>query len=155
VRVELRGLDAVITGLGKVEKDLIAKVDKELQGAALRVVGMAKMRLQPHSGDGKEITDDIVSVRQTINFTFDPVKHSVMIFAGNVSNDPIAAYLEFGTGKYAAKYVKGLPAAFVKLALTFYKNGKGTLREHPFLIPAFLQEGKRLQERLSKVKIGW
>jgi hypothetical protein len=156
MKFELIGTDKLRMSFDRVKKSHRKRVSEALQGAALRTVAVAKSRLQPHGEDGKEVTDDIVSVRQTINHTFDPVNLEATIYAGNSGSDHIAAYLEFGTGVHAARYVPTLGSAdFTKLAMSFYKNGKGTLREHPFLIPAYMQEGKRLSEKLKNLKVSW
>lgn len=139
----------------KSQKDLVKKANDLISGAALRTVGIAKMRLQPHPEDSRELSVDIAAVRQSINFLHDRKTLSSSVFAGNVTGDHLAAYLEFGTGVYAARYVRSLPPGFRALAMTFYVNGRGRLKEHPYLIPAYLQEGKRLSERLKGLKISW
>lgn len=152
-----------IVGIGELKRKLASvqrkhekRVDAALQGAGLKTVAVAKDLLQPYGEDGKDVTDDIVSVRQSINFTYDPVKKEVIVYAGNTGDDHMAAYLEFGTGKFAARYISSLNSPdWAKLAMQFYKNGKGTLREHPFLIPAYNQEGKKLLDKLKAIKISW
>src|ERR1043165_8839241 len=47
-----------------------------------------------------------------------------------------AAYVEFGTGVFAAAYVPSLPAPLQEYAKTFFVNGKGRVPARPFLIPA-------------------
>lgn len=64
-----------------------------------------------------------------------------------------AAYIEFGTGPYAAKYVSILPKQWQELAMTFYVNGKGRLPAHPFLYPAFNTAKDELIKNLNKIKI--
>lgn len=155
MKVELVGVKGLITAINKVEKGVHKNLADGIQGAALRTVAVAKSRLQPSGSDGREMAVEIAAVRQSINHTFDPAKMEASVFAGNTSDDHMAAYLEFGTGKHAARYVRTLPKAFQILAIKFYKNGKGTLREHPFLIPAYIQEGNRFFEKLKNKKIGW
>jgi hypothetical protein len=150
--IDTRG---VIKALEKVKRGLEAQVNKEIAGAAMRATTKAKMRLQPESWDSKKTVREITAVRQSINYNVDTSEHSAQIFAGNVSGDNIAAYLEFGTGPYAARYVPKLKPEFQALARTFYVNGKGRLSEHPFLIPAFESEGVRLVERLKNLKVSW
>ena len=48
-----------------------------------------------------------------------------------------AAYLEFGTGKYAANYVPSIDEEWQKLAQQFYKNGLGKTIERPYLYPSY------------------
>lgn len=145
----------VISALEKLKKNLAKELNKELAGAALRTTTKAKMRLQPESHDSRKTVKEITAVRQSINYNIDTTNHTAQVFAGNVSKDNIAAYLEFGTGLYAARYVPKLDAEYQKLAMTFYVNGKGRLSEHPFLIPAFEEEKVRLVERLKGLKAGW
>lgn len=56
--------------------------------------------------------------------------------SGIMRNMPV--YLEFGTGLYAANYVRTLPEDWQKAALRYYINGKGTTKTHPYLQPAWV-----------------
>ena len=47
-----------------------------------------------------------------------------------------AAYVEFGTGQYAANYVPSLEPEWQILARSFYVNGKGRMPAQPYLHPA-------------------
>ncbi len=155
MKIRLEGKSQVIAALHKVEKNLHSQASKLIAGAALRTVAIAKSRLQPLPGDSRELATDIAAVRQSINFTHDATNLSAKVFAGNVTGEHLAAYLEFGTGKYAARYVNTLPAPYPALAMTFFVNGRGWTREHPFLIPAYRQESGRLIEKLKGLKVGW
>ena len=155
MKIELKGIDAVISSFNKVDKKFSGQVDKLIMGAGLRTVAIAKSRLQPLPGDDKNLSTDIGAVRQSINSTYDPSTKTGGVFAGNVQGDHMAAYLEFGTGRYAAKYVSTLPEPFQKLAMRFYVNGKGRMLEHPYLIPSYLQEGERLKDKLKNLKVSW
>lgn len=150
------GIGKLRTSFDRVDKSYTKRVDNLLQGAGLRTVAVAKSRLQPNSHDGKVVAVEISAVRQSINHKYDPAKMEVMVYAGNTGNDHMAAYLEFGTGEYAARYVPSLNSPYwAKLAMQFYKNGKGTLREHPFFISAYIQERKILVDKLTKLKVSW
>lgn len=46
---------------------------------------------------------------------------------------PLGAYIEFGTGAFVE-----VSDEWKAMAFTFYKNGKGTLRAHPYLYPSFV-----------------
>lgn len=48
-----------------------------------------------------------------------------------------AAYLEFGTGDYAATYVKSIEPEWEKLAAQFIKTGNGKIKERPYLYPSY------------------
>ncbi len=152
MKIDVGGVEAFVATLNNFDKDLIDQANKEVLGAALRTVALAKQRLQPLPGDDAELTADIAAVRSSINHTHDKEKISSSVFAGNTQKDHFAAYLEFGTGDHAAKYVKTIPFEYEALAWQFFVNGKGTMKEHPFLIPTYIQEGKRLVERLKGLK---
>lgn len=48
-----------------------------------------------------------------------------------------AAYVEFGTGPYAAEYLQKLGKEWQEYARQFYVNGEGRTPAQPFLYPAF------------------
>lgn len=58
-----------------------------------------------------------------------------------VNNVPIGAYVEFGTGAYV-----DVPAEWSDMAWEFYINGRGYLRPHPYLYPAYTR-GKAQYEK--------
>lgn len=155
MKIKLEGVGKLNTALSKVENKLHNQASKLIAGAALRTDAVAKERLKPLPGDSGKLVADISAVRQSINFKHDAKTLSAMVFAGNVTGENLAAYLEFGTGKYAAKYVGTLPAPYPALAMQFFVNGKGWTRAHPFLIPAYRQESGRLADKLKGLKIGW
>lgn len=64
-----------------------------------------------------------------------------------------AAYVEFGTGRFAAAHVPTLPKEWQDLALTFFVNGKGTLPAHPFLYPAVNVASDLLLKELKEIKV--
>lgn len=152
MNITVGGIEAFNATLNRFDKEMLDLANKEVLTAALRTVGLAKQRLQPLPDDSPEETADIAAVRASINHEHDPENVTATVFAGNTGKDPIAAYLEFGTGEYAAKYVKTIPFEYEALAWQFFVNGKGTMKEHPFLIPTYLQEGKRFVERLKGLR---
>lgn len=141
--------------LNKVQKKFQADASKLIAGAAMRTVTIAKSRLQPLAGDDREMAFEIGGVRQSINFTFDKKTLSAAVFAGNTGDDHMAAYLEFGTGKFAAAHLASEDPWVRKLAMVFYVNGKGWLRAHPYFIGTYKQEGQRLSEKLKNLKVAW
>ena len=52
-------------------------------------------------------------------------------------NSNLAAYIEFGTGRFAASYLAGQAEEVSKEAIKFYVDGTGTLQASPYLFPAF------------------
>lgn len=95
-----------------------------------------------------------VEIEKTINGVFINGKWDFS-YTVNVMGPPdvpqMAAYLEFGTGVFAANYVKRLPPEWQNIALSFWVNGKGTLKSHPYLYPAFSQQGPKLIDEARKI----
>lgn len=155
MKIEFVGAGKVKAAMDKVKRDLRNDANKLIAGAALRTETVAKQRLQPHGTDSREQAFEIAAVRQSINHSHDAANMTATVYAGNVKGDHLAAYYEFGTGKYAAVYVPSLPPGWQSLARTFYKTGDGRLKEHPYLYPAWKQEGQRLSEKLKNLKVSW
>jgi HK97 gp10 family phage protein len=155
MKIEFIGAGKVRAAMEKVKRQIRNDANKLVAGAAMRTATVAKQRLQPHSGDSREQAFEIAAIRQSINYSHNANALEATVYAGNVTGDHLAAYYEFGTGKHAATYVPGLPPGWQALARTFYVNGKGTLKEHPYLYPAWKQEGQRLSEKLKNLKVSW
>lgn len=73
-----------------------------------------------------------------------------------LGGDELSAYVEFGTGEYAAAYVASLPKEAQEEARKFFVNGKGKGRPQPFFFPTiFANQEKLLQlidEELQKLE---
>jgi len=67
------------------------------------------------------------------------------------ANARYAAYVEFGTGKYAKRYVNGLEEYWRILAKKYYKNGKGKTDKHPFFYPAVMETLPTIYRRIKAV----
>lgn len=65
-------------------------------------------------------------------------------------NVDYAAYMEFGTGPYAAKYVTSLEPEWQSLAQQFKGNGEGRIPAHPFLYPAITRNYPLIAEKLAE-----
>ena len=68
----------------------------------------------------------------------------IVAFGGNAA--PYAPYVEFGTGSGV-----NVPQGFSDYAMQFYVNGKGTMKEQPFLIPAYLKYKKVFLSDMRKI----
>lgn len=64
---------------------------------------------------------------------------------------PYAAYVEFGTGQFAADYVTGLPAELQEYAMQFFVSGKGRLPARPFLFPAYFKHLEILKKNIELI----
>lgn len=69
----------------------------------------------------------------------------------------LAAFIEFGCGISAAGYVPTLSPDFQAMAMKFYRNGKGTLIKHPYMLPAWFQYQPtivpKIKEALENIKL--
>lgn len=72
-----------------------------------------------------------------------------------VTDNEIAAYIEFGTGGYAASYLGSQPQEVKDEAIKFFVNGEGTMPARPYLFPAYYKHREALirtiQERLDRI----
>ncbi len=74
-----------------------------------------------------------------------------LIEASSGANAPIAAYVNFGTGTFAAQYLAGLPSDIQALARQYYVTGQGRLPANPYLTNPYLRERKKFTENLKKI----
>lgn len=155
MRIKLDGVKSLVSALNRVEKKMKKQANGLVVRAAMRTASKAELDLQPHATDSRELAFEIGAVRQSITFIHDASSISAKVTAGNVAEDHLAAYLEFGTGVHAARHVPSLPAPFPQLAMQFFVNGRGQMKEHPFLIHNYLKEGERLKDKLKGLKVSW
>jgi|GEM_PF-3271683 len=115
--MNIRGIDAEIRKLQQLE----AKV-KEAQRVGEKKVAekIASQAIAAAPGSlGSHISVSQTTENTTIN-----------------GGDDFSAYVEFGTGEFAAAYLANVPAEQVEEARKFFKNGKGRTPAHPFFFPA-------------------
>lgn len=155
MKLEIIGMSKVLGAIDKFQRNIHEDISHEIEGTAQRTVNSAKARLSPFGSEGEELVDQINKVRSSIDYKVEPQRLEAEVHAGGINPENMAAYLEFGTGKRAASYVPSLDPKYQALAMTFFVNGKGTLRTHRFLIPAYEQEKKRAVNRLKNLKVGW
>ena len=74
-----------------------------------------------------------------------------LISAGFTANDKLAAYIEFGTGDYAAYFLSSNPQYIKDLARQYYVNGQGRLPSMPYITPAYIRERKKFLENVKKI----
>lgn len=69
-------------------------------------------------------------------------------YAVRVGEQPMSAYVEFGTGSFVE-----IPKGWEKIAWHYYVNGKGFMYPHPYLYPAYYigrrQYKKNLKDSLN------
>ena len=135
LKIDMKGLDKTLAKLDM--KKFNERVEDEIHGFGLDVERDAKLLCPVDEGLLKG------SIFQ------DPKEMSVVV---GVRAD-YAAYVEFGTGRFAAAEVAKLPPEWQEYARTYYVNGKGRLPAQPFFYPAYeenrLQLIKNLKELLN------
>lgn len=135
ITIDTKGLEAKID---KKKKDIAVTISNELNRFAILAVNDSKMYARSNVDEG--------NLWNKISFnpsTPETLKVSVVVAAF------YAAYIEFGTGIYAAAYVPTLPQKWQEYARTFYVSGKGRTHEHPFLFPAIEINIEKLKDRLK------
>jgi hypothetical protein len=63
----------------------------------------------------------------------------------------IAAYIEFGTGAFAASYTSTLPKEWDEYAYLFKTNFDGKTKESPFLYRSYETEVRRLNNQIKEL----
>lgn len=72
---------------------------------------------------------------------------------GVESDEWIWAWLEFGTGEFAAEYLASMEPEVKEMARQFYVNGLGKLKTTPYLIPAYMAERVNFVNGLRRILI--
>ena len=67
------------------------------------------------------------------------------------SNVNYAAYVEFGTGKYAATYVPTLEPEFQRFALTYKTSNPGNLISSPYLYPSIIIGQQNILKNINQI----
>lgn len=136
----VKGLAEVTARLTKMGSDIQQFVKDETEAVGRDIETDAKINASSIQGAPPELKQRISSqsfangygARVTQNFL------------------PMGAYIEFGTGAFVR-----VDPEWKDMAWTFYKNGKGTLRPHPYLYPAFVLNREKylaiLRKKLDQV----
>lgn len=126
--------------LNEMTEEVKQIIDNELYAFGLDTVAMAKNLAPVDEG----------TLRNLITFDkLPPPALGVEI----ISAASYSAYVEYGTGKFAAAYVPTLPIELQEYARTFFVNGLGRIPARPFIWPAIEKGRKDLIDRL-KAQIG-
>lgn len=116
MQLEVKGLDTLIKKFDKLAKDAKVEVQAELNDWADTTAQNAKSLVSANSSDEGMLL-------RSINPNYGNGFASVTVSA------KYAAYVEFGTRKYAAAYVSSLPADWQTYAATFKGKSGGTFKE--------------------------
>ena len=126
-------------------KDIIEEETLAIQREAIQNAPAAGDSLSTTYGTQKINT----GINQFIGASISPTGLSGEVFI-EASASELAAFIEFGTGVSAANYVPTLDPEFQAIAQKYYKNGKGTLIKHPFLLPAWFKHEPTVVPKIKK-----
>lgn len=108
------------------------------------------IRNAPGGGDlirtqhGSENQQDIargrswVPISQAIGYKITNNGFTGTVFVERSAGE-LAAYVEFGTGQSATTYLATVPPEWKAVAQRYYINGRGTIINQPYMLPAFIK----------------
>lgn len=140
----MAGYSIKVTGLDEVLKKLDVKKFEQGITDELAAYGADVSRDAKQNVESNGTTDN---GRLVNSIDFIPERMSVEI----VANVDYAAYVEFGTGPYAAAYLSSKEQEWKDLARQFYVNGEGRMPAQPFIHPAIEKNRPSLLERLNNL----
>lgn len=147
IEANLKGIDAIMNRMKNLRSDVEDIIDGNIEELAEDIEADAK-ELAPNTiktaGSGKDI-DDFGQIRNSIRAVKVGKMHSEVRVGvpGPIGN--MAAYVEFGTGKYVK-----IPPGFEQYAMMWYKTGRGTILPAPYLFPALEYNRNIFIEQLKK-----
>lgn len=131
----IQGLDDLKVKLDKLSKEIQEEVKLVVLDSATQI-------------ELDAVRESPIGIKQLIDKK--PINNGFGAEIGVTGNNLIPIYVEFGTGTSAAEYVPTLPPEIQAVARQYYINGQGTIKKHPYLIPAFLKESPKFVEELKK-----
>lgn len=121
---------------------------------------MEAIRLSPGGGDlirtqhGSENQQDIargrswVPISQAIGYKLTNNGFTGTVFVERSAGE-LAAYVEFGTGQSAATYLATVPPEWKAVAQRYFINGRGTIVNQPYMLPAFMKHKEQFVKDLK------
>ena len=122
--IQVKGLDALIRKMDRLAADVQKEVQAELNAWADDTAAMAKSIVSQKSSDEGLLL-------RSISPKYGQFSASV------IASAKYAAYIEFGTRKFAAAYVSSLPADWQAYASTFKGKTGGTFEQFLLSIKAW------------------
>lgn len=123
-------------------KDLVVDKITEAEEAAVRDAPLfvtVNKRFSPDELEGEMYTPNIDDKNSP---TFNRSEHHMY------------AYIEFGTGLYAADLLEDYPQWVVDIASDFYVDGSGRLKSSPYFFNNFLEKEAEFKNELNKILDG-
>lgn len=147
--IRITGLNEALKNIEKKGDDAVRGVKKILANEATDIELNAKINAKKTFG-GEQL-----SYYQRINKVVDPGSKGLSWKVGLETENKdfeIEAWLEFGTGLSAKQLLSGseYDEDIRKLALTFFRDGRGTIPASPYLFPAFFKVRSRIVDKIKK-----
>ena len=136
--IDIQGLSKTISQLRAAGDSRLNEVDMEMAAGTEMMATVAKKIFY---ADNPEIRASIRSNK---------VRPFVYELAAGYGDDPMAAYIEFGTGKYFPQY-PGKEASWQALAREYFVNGEGWMRPAPYFYPSVMSGLVSLQSNIKQV----
>ena len=76
---------------------------------------------------------------------------SFSIQARDMANPDMSLYWEVGTGKNYLQMASSYTPEVRRIAQEYYKNGKGTIKAHPYLFPAYYRNRKEFLKAIKSL----
>lgn len=89
-------------------------------------------------------------ISQAIGYTIDPTGLRGTVFVEKSAGE-LAIYVEFGTGQSAKTYLSTVPDEFKAVAARYYINGKGSIVNRPYLLPAYFKYSVLFQKEMKEL----
>jgi hypothetical protein len=131
--LKITGLNETFNALKSNVEAIKKEVDNEM-AASVELMATTSKQLFPSGrarikGETQKYAEIRASIRADKKM---PFKYELIAGKGN---DPMAAYIEFGTGRYFPKY-PGKEKEWQALAKEYYVNGKGWMTPSPYFYPS-------------------
>lgn len=148
LKITIVGIDNALSKFKKVGDKLAIEVDNEMEAVFIQMVTTAKSIFPSGNEYNQEKTKEYSDIRSSIRYKkLNNLSYQLM--AGR-SKSPMAAYIEFGTGRFFINY-PGKEKEWQELARQYYINGKGYMKSSPYFYPTFKSYSVVLLSNLKRL----
>ena len=131
LRIRITGIESTLASLNKNVDKIRTEIDNEMEASLQQMVTTSKA-LFPNAPVPK-LNAEYGRIRGSIKSK--KLKPFAYELSAGTKKDPMAAYIEFGTGRYFPQY-PGKEKEWQDLAREFFVNGKGFMRPSPYIYPS-------------------